>query len=483
MGGKDEHTQGRAADSRFFPVPVDALDFQTLQMDLYLRYDGAPPTLYRARGVEFTSDDMVRLAERGVQFLHIPAVHHGAYRQSMARRLDQWFRDPERAAIERGRIIRASCSKIIEDVLLFPGESEPIQSVAEISKTFSQWSRQDPAAFSYLMDMSSHDFGTATHMINVGVGCGLIAREMDADDDDLFSTVVQGGMLHDLGKRGIPEAILNKEGKLNAEEWKVISAHPMKGYEELRRNPTIPQAVLSMVRDHHEHLSGSGYPQGLRADQISLPARLCAVIDVFDAITAARPYRGPTPPADTIKIMNDGRGKQFDPKIFDLFQGIVDRLLEADPTRAPAEGDAAGIKSLSELLPRSARPAAPKVPDIAFQPRSPTPLPRKNNRRRFDRFGCNLPATASFLHQGKPVGVRIGQPFSLRIVDIGRGGLKVLTPWPPSINDVLSIEVQPKDGDAVQRLCRVVRVRKHAQGWASGVAFIQAGAEGESEAA
>lgn len=480
MAGTDEQARGRPPDSRFFPVPVDALDFQTLHMDLYLRYDNGPPTLYRAQGVSFTPDDLQRLAERGVQFLHIPASQHAAYRLCLARRLDQSFRDPEKAAIERGRIIRASCAKIIEDVLLFPGESEPIQSVSEISKTFTQWSREDPEVFSYLMDMSSHDFGTATHMINVGVGCGLIARELDHDDDDLFATVVQGGMLHDLGKRGIPEAILNKEGKLDAEEWKIVSAHPMKGYEELRKNPAIPQAVLSMVRDHHEHLSGSGYPQGLRNDQISLPARLCAVIDVFDAITAARPYRGPTPPADTMKMMTDGRGKQFDPQIFDLFRGIVDRLVDADPSRAPQESDPAGIRLLSDILPRGGSPRAPTVPDIAFQPRSATPLPRKNNRRRFDRFRCDLPATATFLHQGKPVGVKMGQSFTLRIVDIGRGGLKVVTPWPPSINDVLSIEVQPKEGGPVQRICRVVRVRKHAQGWASGVAFIQ---EGQAEAA
>jgi len=481
MAGTEDNAQDRPDHSRFFPVPVDALDFQTLQMDLYLRFDGGPPSLYRAQGVDFKPDDLTRLMERGVQFLHIPASQHAAYRATITRRLDASFHDPETAAIERGRIVRASCSKMIEEVLLFPGEGERIQSVNDISKTFAQWSREDPAAFSYLMDMSEHDFGTATHMVNVGVGCGLLARKLAAEDDDFFHTVVQGGMLHDLGKRGIPEVLLNKEGKLDAAEWKIVSAHPMKGYEELKKNPAVPEAVLSMVRDHHEHLSGAGYPQGLSGDQISLPARICAVIDVFDAITAARPYRGPTPPADTIKIMNDGRGKQFDARIFDDFRGIVDQMLQDDPSRAPAQGSSQGIMSLADLLPRSPRAPTPAIPNAAFQPRAEPPVPRKNNRRRYDRFRCILPATATFLHQGKPVGVKIGEQFSLCIVDIARGGVNIVTPWPPSINDVLDIELQPKDSSPVRRLCRVIRVRRHEHGWASGLAFIES--DGQTQAA
>lgn len=472
MQGSDQTKGAPAADSRFFPVPVDALDAQVLEMDLYLKYDGSEPTLYRGRGLEFSRDDVSRLAERGVRFVHIPAAQHGAYRTSLTRRLTAAFKDPDQAAIERGRVVRASCSKIIEEVLLFPGKAEPVETVAEVARTFSKWSREDPAAFSYLLDMSNHDFGTATHMINVGVGCGLLARELDAADEALFQTVVQGGMLHDVGKRGIPEALLNKEGKLDPAEWKLVSAHPMRGFEELRRHPDVSPAVLSMVRDHHEHMSGAGYPQGLKDHQISPHARFCAVIDVFDAITAARPYRGPTPPADTLKIMADGRGKQFDAKIFDTFKGIVDNLLDADPLRAPAAGTGGKARNLAELLQNSGRIGGVDATLIASRPRNVESTAR-SNRRRFDRFNCNLGAAACFLHQGKATGVKPGQQFMLRLVDIGRGGLKVLTPWPLSLNDILSVEIQPKEGTTVTRLARVVSVRKHPDGWAAGLAFVE----------
>jgi HD-GYP domain-containing protein (c-di-GMP phosphodiesterase class II) len=465
------------ADQRFFPVPVDSLDFQTLPMDLYLRYEGAGPTLYRNEGLQFTRDDLARLVEQGVKFLLIPASQHAAYRKTVTDRLSRSFKDPEKAAIERGRIVRASCAKIIEDVLLFAGQGEPVEAVAEVSKTFTAWSKEDPAAFSYLLDMSAHDFGTAAHMVNVGVGCGLLARELSPGDDALFQTMVQGGMLHDVGKRGIPEALLNKEGKLDANEWKIVSAHPARGFEELSKNPTISKPVLSMVRDHHEHLSGAGYPQGLKADQISVPARICAVIDVFDAITAARPYRGPTPPTETLKIMNTGRGSQFDPKVFDAFSAVVGRMLEADPSRAPASSPDAPARLLADLLPSGAA----LVAAAAGAPERGGTIWREN-RRRHDRLPCNLVAQAIFHHQGKANNVRPGEAFNLRVVDVSRAGVQVVTPWPMSIGDVLTIDISPKEGVRLKRQVRVVRVRKHPPAeWSAGLEFFEA--DGRKEAA
>lgn len=460
------------ADQRFFPVPVDSLDFKTLQMDLYLRFEGAAPALYRAAGVEFTRDDLARLIERGVKFLFIPAAQHAAYRKCLTERLDRTFEDPALAVAERGRIIRESCSKIIEDVLLFAGQGEPVEAVTDVSKTFVTWSTKDPSGFSYLLDMSAHDFGTATHMVNVGVGCGLLAKQIDPDNTALFQAVVQGGMLHDIGKRGIPLPILNKEGKLDADEWKIVSAHPMKGFEELRKNPAVPENVLSMVRDHHEHLSGAGYPQALKDPQISLPARICAIVDVFDAITAARPYRGPTHPTETLKIMSKGRGSQFDPKLYDAFTSVVAKMLEADPQRAPEAAPSPTMRDLADLLPSAAAVAA-VAPALGAGGDSHASMWKKN-RRRHDRFNCNLVGTGTFQHQGKPLRVKLGESFQMRVVDVSRGGIQVLTPWPMSIGDMLVVELAPKEGVSLKRTARVVRVRAHGDhDWSAGLSFVE----------
>ena len=478
----DEHAAGApnvdtSAERRFIPVPVDCLDFQTLQMDLYLKFNGAAPALYRSAGLKFTPDDLARLAERRVRFLHIPASQHAAYRRSLSDRLTRCFKDPKLAAIERGRIIRESCNKIVEDVFQFAGEGEPVEAVAEVSKTFAGWWADDPTGFSYLLDMSAHDFGTTAHMVNVGVGCGLLMRELEPDDAELFHVAVQGGMLHDIGKRGIPQEILNKEGKLDAEEWKLLKAHPMKGFEELCRNPAVPETVLHMVRDHHEHLNGGGYPQGLRGDKLGLPARVCAVMDVFDAICATRPYRGPTPPAEAVKIMQEGRGTQFDTRVFDVFRGMVDRMLQADPSRAPAAEPGAAYPELGDLL-QSAMPSG----DVGSKTAAHASTLWQDNKRRYERFRCDSQAKAEFLRQGKPLAIKVGETFTLRVVDVGRGGVQVMTPWPMTINDVLSLEFNLKGGGRMRRTARVARVRRDGDGWASGLAFIEVDSDSSAAA-
>src|SRR6185295_12746978 len=108
------------------------------------------------------------------------------------------------------------------------------------------------------------------------------------------------------------EAILNKEGKLDPTEWAEVQKHPLLGFDELKIHASLPPIVPIMARDHHERIDGKGYPQGLSGDDIDFSARVCAVVDVYDAITAARPYRGPIAPVDALNMMREGRGTQFD---------------------------------------------------------------------------------------------------------------------------------------------------------------------------
>src|SRR5262249_31286964 len=156
------------------------------------------------------------------------------------------------------------------------------------------------------------------------------------DDPALMTAMVQGGMLHDVGKRGIPEGVLNKEGKLDPEEWALIQKHPSLGFAELSKHPSLPSVVPLMARDHHERMDGQGDPTGLRGGDTSCAGGVCAVVDVYDAITAARPYRGPIAPLDALKMMREGRGTQFDSEVFDAWAGLVEKLVREDPARAPA---------------------------------------------------------------------------------------------------------------------------------------------------
>ncbi len=466
-------TIGQEKDAlRVFPVSLESLDPHVLSMDLYLKpARGSYPVLYRAVGVEFSEEDRQRLFQKGVQFLYVPVHQHAKYREAMVARLDSLFRDPEQGRAERVRMIRAACEKMIEDVLLFPDQPEAVSAVTDIGAQFAKWAGEDSAEFSYLLDMSAHDYYTVTHMVNVGVGCGLLVQALRPGDEELLSRCVQGGMLHDVGKKGIAQNILNKEGPLSPEEFKKIKQHPGLAFDVLHRHPSTSPTVLEMARDHHERIDGTGYPGGKSGEQIGLAARVCAVVDVYDAITSKRPYRGPTPPTETLRILHEGRGTHFDVEALDAWTKLVEALLAADPERAPETNGPPADLTLDVLLPRGE------------EKKKPDPVPVSEGRiamnlysdeqRRHPRFKCDREVKVRPLRTGKPLPIPNGEFVTVRMADFSRGGMQLRTPWPLSLNDTLEVELQMQNGSLLKHTVRVVRMRAVSNHeWAAGVQFI-----------
>jgi HD-GYP domain-containing protein (c-di-GMP phosphodiesterase class II) len=126
------------------------------------------------------------------------------------------------------------------------------------------------------------------------------------------------GMLHDLGKAAMPQEILNKPGKLTPAEFEVIRQHPIRGHEMLLAGVNISEGVRDVCRHHHERFDGTGYPDSLKGEQISLLARMGAVCDVYDAVTSERPYKGGWDPAHALSQMATWNG-HFDPSVFQSF--------------------------------------------------------------------------------------------------------------------------------------------------------------------
>jgi putative two-component system response regulator len=120
-----------------------------------------------------------------------------------------------------------------------------------------------------------------------------------------------GGVLHDVGKIGIPKEILNKPGKLDDKEWEEMRRHPVIGYEICKPLESTRGLALDVVRHHHEKLDGSSYPDGLRGDEISMAARIMCVVDIYDALVKDRPYRPAMPEERALEILDEevGAGK------------------------------------------------------------------------------------------------------------------------------------------------------------------------------
>ncbi|MBI5866409.1 MAG: HD domain-containing protein, partial [Planctomycetes bacterium] len=135
------------------------------------------------------------------------------------------------------------------------------------------------------------------------------------------------GRLHDVGKIGIAERILNKPGDLTEVEFEQIKQHPRLSYEMLRPVSSLGPNLLDAVLHHHEDYDGSGYPDGLAGESISLGARILRIVDVFDALTSTRPYRAGKTVEQPLSIIADGAGRETDPHVTRLFVQEIRRLL------------------------------------------------------------------------------------------------------------------------------------------------------------
>ena len=158
-----------------------------------------------------------------------------------------------------------------------------------------------------------HSLRVAEIAVQIGQAMGLSERQLEA--------LRRGGLLHDVGKIGIPDAILRKPGKLNPEEWETMRQHTLWGARMLSHIDFLAEA-LPLVLHHHEAWDGSGYPDSLRGEEIPLLARIFAVTDAYDAITSDRPYRTARSPEEALAVIRQEAGRQFDPAIVTAFERV-----------------------------------------------------------------------------------------------------------------------------------------------------------------
>lgn len=177
---------------------------------------------------------------------------------------------------------------------------------------------RNPSALISLARLKTIDDYTYMHSVAVCALMIALARQLKLDDHATRQAGL-AGLLHDIGKMAIPVAILNKQGKLTDEEYLVIKQHPVAGHQMLLKASEIGPIVLDVCLHHHEKMDGSGYPEQLRAENISLHARMGAVCDVYDAITSNRPYKPGWCPADSLRRMASWSKGHFDEAVLRAF--------------------------------------------------------------------------------------------------------------------------------------------------------------------
>ena len=184
--------------------------------------------------------------------------------------------------------------------------------------------------FSLARAVEAKDAYTAGHIERVSALAVAMGKELGLEATQC-AQLYRGGILHDIGKIGVPDSILNKPGKLTPEEFEQIKKHPAVG-EEICHSLKTLRPVLKMVRHHHERLDGSGYPDGLVGEEIDLLARIMAVCDLYDALTSDRSYRAAMPRDEALAIIDEGvRTGSWDGAVTKALKSVLERQAESTP--------------------------------------------------------------------------------------------------------------------------------------------------------
>jgi putative nucleotidyltransferase with HDIG domain len=293
---------------------------------------------WRSKFVLNDSDDLVRLQESGIGELWIDVakgldVAPGESPEEVSAQVDQDLvkvtaelveelpaQVPLAAEMQRAANICARSKQAVVTMFreLRMGKAISAEAAGQVVEEISNSVMRNPGALISLARLKTADDYTYMHSVAVSALAISLARQLKLDEAAVRDIGI-GSLLHDMGKAKTPLNILNKPGKLTNAEFAEMKRHPALGEEVLLASGVSAEIPLDLCRHHHEKLDGSGYPDRLAGDQISLYAKIGAVCDVYDAITSTRPYKPGWDPAESIRKMTEWCRGHFDERVFHAF--------------------------------------------------------------------------------------------------------------------------------------------------------------------
>jgi len=202
------------------------------------------------------------------------------------------------------------------------GKAVEMDKVAPVVESITESILRNSGALLSLLRIKTKDDYTFLHSVSVCTLLVAFCRSRGMDEETIYQAGI-GGLVHDTGKALVPDAILNKPGRLTDEEFAIIKRHPRDGYDILRRTPGIGPIPLDITLHHHERRDGSGYPEMQNEAEISELAQMAAIVDVYDAITSDRCYHKGMPAADALRKIYEWSKFHFNPRLAQEFMRCV----------------------------------------------------------------------------------------------------------------------------------------------------------------
>jgi HD-GYP domain-containing protein (c-di-GMP phosphodiesterase class II) len=338
-------TAGTAVQE-FIAIPLEALRPETvLGFDLYIQHRGGETVLYRAAEMEFTETIRQRLVSSGVETLKVPADQAAAFRRyceqtgqapapsgsgeptpsaapeiglvDIARNLDIPL---DRRAEHVATISRQVVESAFQD-LGSPGLSQRVHSVAEAQAALLV---SEPQAYQTLVARFRIDFELYSHMVHTSFYAMELGRAVGLDELDEMANLGRAALVHDVGMAEMSAPLITKDPRAMSDvEWAEMMAHPERGVSMLQEAGWDDATCLDVCAHHHERCDGSGYPQGVSGDQISLSARIVGIADAFDDLTSSRADRPEMSGFQALWTMKRELRGQFDDELIDRFVHVM----------------------------------------------------------------------------------------------------------------------------------------------------------------
>jgi len=304
-------------------IPIDKVELGMYVSD---ETPGMAEGGLRTKGFIRRFETIDKLRSLGLDELYID-VHRGIDSPFSLPTKEKAFGEPRvKLAEERERAqkvydeARGLVGDLMRNVKL--GKAIDIGPVKSLADDINNSVLSNPNALLCLAAIREKDQYLLEHSINVGILMGIFTRFLGYEDE-LIHELVTGALLHDIGKIRVPYNVLNKPGKLTADEWMEMKRHVVYGQEVLLKSEGITDVALSICGMHHERLDGTGYPLGLKEIDINNYGRLAAIVDIYDAITAHRVYHRGRPPAEAMRFLQDLSGEHLDRSLVAQFIGCM----------------------------------------------------------------------------------------------------------------------------------------------------------------
>jgi len=304
----------------YIPIELATLRLDTVKsFDLFMRVEQDKYVLYLSHKNTLTETDLTKLAEKKIYKLYVSSEQESDYRHYVEEHLSEIVRDATVPVETKSRIVYETSTSVVEDVFREP-RTETIQRSKEVISSTVTLILSSEEATRKLTQIASHDYYTYTHSVNVCIFSVALAKEVfPSKTDDEFQRLGVGFMLHDIGKSCIPPSILNKQGPLDAQQWQLMRTHPDESARILKETGHLTDEAHIIALQHHERIDGTGYPRQLRDTDIHKFAKICAVADVFDALTTNRAYGKAKSSFEALNVMKNEMYGHFSKEYFDTF--------------------------------------------------------------------------------------------------------------------------------------------------------------------